>query len=389
MCPSGSRLHGQPQCSNRSSSRGASSTNASTASWSQSQSPPETVSYACSSRLSSDADGRRRPALGGDGVAAHRIDLGDDRDVEPRISFGHGDRGPQALRVRVREHEARDVLARLRLEVLHVDAAAGVRADLDHLEARHRHRRRVRAVRRVRGEHLRPAVLPAVLVVCAREQDARQLAVGARARLQRHVREPGDLGQRRLEVPHQGQRALRPGGGLHRMQARVAGQRRDPLVQLGVVLHRARAERVEARVQVEVALGDPVEVAHDLRLGDLGQPRRLRPAQALGQEVVALGHVQRGRDERAPPGPGLLEDRARPVALLRGLGQVDVAPVGRLGALHARIGVEPVLVHGHAFTAASCRSAATAAPSVRTSRSMSARSRCSVSATRSASPYSS
>ena len=55
MRPSGSRLHGQPQCSMRSSSRGASCTNISTASWSQSQSPPEIVSYACSSRLSSGA----------------------------------------------------------------------------------------------------------------------------------------------------------------------------------------------------------------------------------------------------------------------------------------------------------------------------------------------
>src|SRR6266540_1734673 len=53
--PSGSRLHGQPQCSSRSSSRGASLMNASTASWSASQSEPDTVSYACSSRLSSAA----------------------------------------------------------------------------------------------------------------------------------------------------------------------------------------------------------------------------------------------------------------------------------------------------------------------------------------------
>src|SRR6266550_2971976 len=58
-CPSGSRLQGQPQCSSLSSSRGASATNASTASWSHSQSPPETVSWACSSRLSS---GRMTPA---------------------------------------------------------------------------------------------------------------------------------------------------------------------------------------------------------------------------------------------------------------------------------------------------------------------------------------
>ena len=43
-CPSGCRLHGQPQCSSCSSSRGASWTNASIASWSPSQSLPEMVS---------------------------------------------------------------------------------------------------------------------------------------------------------------------------------------------------------------------------------------------------------------------------------------------------------------------------------------------------------
>jgi hypothetical protein len=37
------------------------------------------------------------------------------------------------------------------------------------------------------------------------------------------------------------------------VQARVAGQGGDAFVQLGVVLHRARAERVEALVEVEVA----------------------------------------------------------------------------------------------------------------------------------------
>src|SRR5262245_60533511 len=51
-CPSDSRLHGQPQCSSLSNSLGASATKASTAAWSHSQSPPEMVSWACSSRLS-------------------------------------------------------------------------------------------------------------------------------------------------------------------------------------------------------------------------------------------------------------------------------------------------------------------------------------------------
>jgi hypothetical protein len=44
MWPSGVRLHGQPQCSSCSSCCGASCTNASTASWSASQSLPEMVS---------------------------------------------------------------------------------------------------------------------------------------------------------------------------------------------------------------------------------------------------------------------------------------------------------------------------------------------------------
>ncbi len=86
--------------------------------------------------------------------------------------------------------------------------AVGRRADLDHLVAGHRHGGRVGAVRGVRREHL-AALLAAVLVVGAREQQAGQLAVRAGARLQRHVRQPGDLGERALEAPHQLERALR------------------------------------------------------------------------------------------------------------------------------------------------------------------------------------
>ena len=61
----------------------------------------------------------------------------------------------------------------------------------------------------------------------------------------------------------------------------MSGQRRDALVQARVVLHRARAERVEARVEIEVPLRQADVVAHDLRLGDLRQPRRLLAAEAL------------------------------------------------------------------------------------------------------------
>ena len=165
----------------------------------------------------------------------------------------------------VGEHQAGHVVVGLGPQVVEVDVALRVGADLDHLVAGHRHRGGVGAVGGVGREHLGPG-LAAVLVEGAREQHAGQLAVGARGGLERDVGQPGDLAQALLQAPHQLQRALGAPGVLERVQPGVAVQRRDALVQLGVVLHRARAQRIEAGVEVEVALGQAVVVAHDLGL---------------------------------------------------------------------------------------------------------------------------
>ena len=53
-----------------------------------------------------------------------------------------------------------------------------------------------------------------------------------------------------------------------------AGQARRPLVDLGVVLHRARAQRVEAAVDRVVEVREAHEVVHHGGLVDLGQRRR-------------------------------------------------------------------------------------------------------------------
>ena len=190
------------------------------------------------------------------------------------------------------------------------------RADLHDLVAGHRHRRRVGAVRGVRRQHLR-LVLAAVLVVGAREQQAGQLAVRAGARLERHVRQARDLRQRALQAPHQLERALRVLGVLERVQPGVAGQRRHPLVQLRVVLHRARAERVEALVQVEVLRRQRHVVAHQL---GLARPRAARPGRSRtcdagsSSATGTSGTSGRGRRESAPPRARALEDRHRLVA---------------------------------------------------------------------------
>ena len=173
-------------------------------------------------------------------------------------------------RVRVGEHQAGDLVGRLRAQVVDVDAAALVGGDLDRLVAGHRHRRRVGPVGGVGGQHLGP-LLAAILVVGAGEQQPGELAVRAGRRLQADVRKAADLAQRALQPPHQLQRPLGPLRVLRRVQPGVAGERRDLLVEARVVLHRARAERVRPGVEVEVAPREPVVVADDLRLGDLGQ----------------------------------------------------------------------------------------------------------------------
>src|SRR5207247_389330 len=115
-------------------------------------------------------------------------------------------------------------------------------------------------------------------------------------------------------------------------------------------------------------------VADDLRLGDLGQLRRLRAAEPLRQLV--LRDVERGRHEGAPAREGLLVDGARAVALLVGLDDRRAARM-RLVGLDAGVCMQAVRAHA----AIASRSTATAAPSTSASRSMSAFERCSVIAT--------
>ena len=142
--------------------------------------------------------------------------------------------------------------------------------------------------------------------------------------LQADVRQAADLRQRLLQQPHQLQRALGAPRVLGRVQAGVAGQRRDPLVQPRVVLHRAGAERVEAGVEVEVAAREAVVVADDLRLGDLRQARRLGAQQLRRDQLLERPLRARRRPAgRAARRPGFDFSKivTRAFALHRGLGQ--------------------------------------------------------------------
>ena len=214
----------------------------------------------------------------------------------------------EAERGRVRQHQPGRALVHLRAQVVEVEIAALVGGDLRQLVAGHRHACRVRPVRRVGGDdRVALLALAAILEVGAHQHQAGQLALRAGGRLERAGVEAGDLLEDLLQPPHQLERALRRLLLLMRVQILEAGQRDDALVHARVVLHRAAPERVEARVDPEVAGRERREVADELGLRELGEARRLGAAQALWN--VDGGQVVARQRRRATAGAALLVDQ--------------------------------------------------------------------------------
>ena len=214
----------------------------------------------------------------------------------------------EAERRRVRQHQAGGVLVDLPAEIVDVDVAARVGLDRRQLVPRHRHARRVRPVRRVGDDDLAPPVaLAALLEVGAHDQQAGQLALAAGRRLEADRVEARDLAQDLLERPLELERALDRVVLGQRMEVAEPGQAHEALVDPRVVFHRAGAERIEARVDPEVARRELGEVAQHLRLGELGEARR-RAARERGGNL-RHGQVRPRHREPAPAGLRLLVDQ--------------------------------------------------------------------------------
>ena len=154
---------------------------------------------------------------------------------------------------------------------LQVHVALTVRRQFHHLEPGHGRRRRVGAVGAVGDGHLGAPGLSLAVQVGLDHQHPGQLAVGPGQRGQADGREAGDLAEESLQPVQQLQRALRLLGRLQRVDAGEPGQEGRLVVDLGVVLHGTTAQRVEMSVDGEIALAQPGEILHHLRLGKLRQ----------------------------------------------------------------------------------------------------------------------
>ena len=242
----------------------------------------------------------------------------------------------EAERVGVGEHEAGRVGADGRAQRVEVDAALVVGGDRDHGEARHDRRRGVGAVRGVGDDDLGAARLATLFQIVPDEEKARVLTVGTRRRLQGQGVHAEDLLEVLLDLPHDLETALDRLDGLERVDVGEAGQSRDLLVDLRVVLHGAGAERVEAVVHAVRLLGELAVVAAEVDFGELGKARGLLPEHRLIE--CCGGDVELGHESRPAAGHAALkEELHRAVTSLTAATSVSIWSRVFISVQHQRI----------------------------------------------------
>ena len=194
----------------------------------------------------------------------------------------------------VGQHQCSGVFGDHLLQLADVDHAQRVGAQILHLVAADGRGRRVGSVSRVGDDDLAPRISPG-LMIGADQQDAGELPVRARRRLQRYGVHSGDVEQAGLQQANDLERSLGKRLGLVRMRFGDALKARDEFVDPRVVLHGAAAQRVHAQIDGIVPGGEAGEVADDLDLAQLGHNAQVRAGSFAQQAFrIHFGHIQRG-----------------------------------------------------------------------------------------------
>ena len=139
------------------------------------------------------------------------------------------------------------------------------------------------------------------------QHQPRVLAVGARRGLETHAVHARDLVQKLLRAVHDFQAALGAFLVLQGMYARKTGKGSRLLVYVGIVLHGAGAQGIEAVVHPVGLLGQFGIVALQVHFGYLGQPGRRLPEETFVKP--AGGHVGKGQQVLPAPGTAQLKQQ--------------------------------------------------------------------------------
>ena len=155
-------------------------------------------------------------------------------------------------------------------------------------------------MRRVRDDHLVPRC-PLACVMSPNHEHTSQLPMSACRWLKRDRMEPDDFCQHLLEFIHEVENSLGEGFPLVRVGLSETRQAAQILVDLRVVFHGARTERIQPEVDGVVPLGEARVMAYHIHLADLGKSFDLWAHMVTGEHVLGtrLGNV--GVGERVSP----------------------------------------------------------------------------------------
>src|SRR6266851_8593213 len=173
-------------------------------------------------------------------------------------------------RIGIRDQQGGDVAVYEPADLIGLEVSALVRFRDHHLEASKRAAGGIGSMRSVGDYHLVTNTAVA-LQPRTRDEQSRKLALRAGRRMERYGVHPGNLGKRRLHPGHQFERTLCEMRRGTRMERRETGHRRHLVVEHWVVLHGARAERVELQRLPEVELRQSEKMTQRLRLAQFGK----------------------------------------------------------------------------------------------------------------------
>ena len=177
----------------------------------------------------------------------------------------------QAQGVGVGHHDTGYFVVQKRFEGFYVNAAVLQGLHFHYLEAADGSRCRVGAMGAVRNNDLGAFEVSPHHVIGTHEHKARELTMGAGAGLKSESMHSGNLCKCRIHSFIHFAGAFRCTGGHQGMQAGKTGQGAHLFIDLGIVLHGAGTQRIEAGIYTKVHLGEVVVVADHLRLAYLGK----------------------------------------------------------------------------------------------------------------------
>ena len=154
-------------------------------------------------------------------------------------------------RGRIGKHQCRRILANRRAQSVEIHSLFLVGRNIHHVETRHCGACWIGAVRAVGNYYFFAGEIAPSFVIRADDTESRVFSVRPGRRLQSDRVHSGYLFERLAQFVYDFQRALRRFFGRQRVHIGKSFERSDLFVELGVVLHRAGAERIKAVVHAE------------------------------------------------------------------------------------------------------------------------------------------